>query len=1241
MKRISICSAPRIFALLALGLLAHQASAQVFNNNKLRFGNGTQNSVNATGNLEQPWYYDPGQSQFFKLTYQSYALDNAIGIGGDGSSEWNINGNVVGTSALTNQTIDSSGFVPLSGNVGYGTLISTGTFTINGVALQMRNTYELGSDKSYIKITTRVTNTSGSPVNNLRVWVGTRDDFVGTTDEPTKTRGNLDSNGFVALSNPATRSAAIQITSGDQGVLFYSTSPKAHTALNECCAFRQAYEQNPATSEITNSYDGSYALFVRMNDLAVGASEEFTWYYAAGAIADLTTIVDDLVNEVVNNVNVTSSADANGTITPSSVSVAPGATAQFTVTPSSGYRIDSVQGCAGTLNGNTFTTGAIGGTCNVSATFTPDSHLVSTQAGNGGSVNPTSETVIHGESTAFTITAASGFAINTVEGCHGSLSGNVYTTGAVTAACLVQASFRTLHTITVPTVAGGSITPATVQVADGDPISFTLTPGPGFSIDADSVSGCGEGSLNGNVYTIPHASSSCEVTAKFVLTPPTFQVEPRAVFEMNSTELLTALPAAARPNAQDFQGSPATVALVGDQTRFAPGTHSLTWRAVDGRGAAGVIEQTLHVWPTVTFGPDLSLGARAGNYTSFRIALNGRSPVYPFTVRYSVSGDAQGTTLENGEVLFQEGEVEKQVPFAVQVTAPTGSAERTVQVALDDQLNRGNTRPLTVTLTTINQAPRVSLQIAQSGEERRVAARDAGPITFSAGIDDPDTNDTHTIEWRAPAGATYTVNGDTLVVQPSSLPAGVHRFELIVTDNGSPPVITRRTFDVVVVESTPTLPSGATRLLANGLPDSPVYAPVAPNVLPERGGQLDHHLMEADAGTRLSLGAYAMYHSQYQTELPGTTSSLRIPDDAVSNHGGYFDFVVDDLPRVGDSVSIVIPQRAPIPANPVYRKYDPSLNKWQTFFEDNDNKLASAPGQEGFCPPPSSSDYRAGLNPGDWCVRLTIKDGSVNDTDRAANGSVSDPGGVGVLGNVQVTGKSSGGGGGAFDLWFLLALVGLLLMKSLERRHVVAFLAMFGIVSTQAQADEANSWYVGGQFGSARSDVSTGAIDRSLAGQGYAVTSDVSNESRDAWRLYAGYELTHWLAVETGYTDLGEVKVGFSGPVADVGRFLIDANALQPPSAKGFDLTAVARLPLGSRVSVYARAGAFFWDARYDTHNIDGQSVHRDDSGADALAGIGAQVKLFDQWSLGAEFTRFGVAGDHIDFGGVGMTFRW
>ncbi|MBL8269443.1 outer membrane beta-barrel protein [Steroidobacter sp.] len=1233
----------RALCLLALCVLAPLAFAQgqngqVLDNGKLRFGDGAQNSVNTEGNLEQPFYYDPGMTSWFALTFSNYPLDNAIGIGGNGTAEWNINGSIEENPALTNQVIDSSGFVPLSGNVGYGTLISTGTVDINGSTLTMRNTYELGQDKAYVKITTRITNTSAATVSNVRVWVGTRDDFVGMTDTPTKTRGNLDSNGFVALTNAATRAAAIRITSGQQGVLFYSSSTKAHTSVNSCCQFSQAYQQNPATSANQLTNDGSYALFVRMSDLAVGASEEFTWYYAAGAIADLTTIIGDLAGEVVNNVNVTSSAGTGGTITPANVSVVPGATAQFTVTPSANYHIDTVQGCSGSLNGSTYTTGAISTTCNVSATFALNTYQVTASAATGGTISPANATVTHGQTTAFTVTPSAGYVLDGVTGCGGALAGNVYTTGAVTAACAVTANFRVLHTVTSSADSGGTVSPASVEVANGDAVTFTLTPAVGYSVG--SAQGCGNGTLDGNVYTATNITAACAVVGIFVPTPPSFTVTRPAVFEMNSTELLTELPATAKPSAVDYLGAAATVTLQGDQTRFAPGSHTLTWQAVDSRGTVGNIEQTLRVWPTVSFGPDLSIGARAGNFDSFRIALNGRAPVYPFSVRYTVSGDSQGTTLESGTAVFENGEVEKSIPFAVQTTAAAGAAERTVQVALDEQLNRGSTRALTVTLTTINQAPRVNLQIGQGGEERRVASRDAGPITFTADVTDPDTTDTHTVEWRAPSGATFTVSGDSIVVQPGSLTAGVHRFEVIVTDNGTPPQITRRTFDVVVLETTPVLPAGATRLLANGLPDSPEYAPVAPNVLPERGGQLTHHLMEADAGTRLSLGAYAMYRGAYQTELPGTASSFQIPDDSVSNHGGYFDFVVDDLPRAGESVSVVIPQRAPIPAQPVYRKYDPATRQWRTFFEDNDNHVASAPGSEGFCPPTASTEYRNGLHAGDWCVRLTIKDGSVNDADGAVNGSVSDPGGVGVLSNVQVTGRS--GGGGVFDLWLLAGVAFLLMLKTMQRRQAMAMLAMLGLVASQARAaDDDTSWYVGGQFGSARSYVSANAIDRALNSQGYPVSSEVSKKSREAWRVYGGYEFTRWLALEAGYSDLGDVKVEFSGPVADVGPFLAAANALQPPSAEGWDITAVARLPIGSRASAYARAGVFIWDARYDTRSADGQRVRRDDSDSSSIAGIGAQVRVFDRWSMGAEFTRYGIAGDHIDFGGVSMSFRW
>jgi hypothetical protein len=1153
---------------IALCLITQLATAQaVLNNGKLRFGNGTEASVNNKGTLQQPFYYDAGASTFYKLTFSNYPLDIAVGAGGAGATQWNIDGDIVENAVLTGQTVDSTGFTPTSGNVGYGTLISTGTSIVGTANLEVRNTYELTATDAFVKITTRVTNTGGAPVNNLRVWVGTRDDFVGSTDTPTKTRGTLSSSGFSPITDPATRAPALQITSGAQGVLFYSTSSRAYTAINGCCQFRNVYHQDPATSQNVITNDGSYALFVRMNDLAPGASDEFTWYYAAGAIADLNAIIGNLASQL-RFFDVTASANTGGTITPATSSVAEGASTQFTVTPSAGYHIDSVQGCAGSLSGNTYTTGAINAACSVNATFAPDASTVSTSVGPNGGIAPTSAQVANGSNATFTLTPNTGYEVSSATGCGGSLVGTTYTTGAV--------------------------------------------------------------------------SADCTVTVTFDLAPPTFQnAEQLQTYVVSSSSLLTSFPAGARPTAVDYQNGAATVTLTNGSTdvRYAPGTYELIWQAVDSRGVTQEFRQTLQVLPTVNFGPDLSIGARAGNSDSFRIALNGVSPV-PLTVNYTVSGDASGTTLENGQVTFQGNEVEKQIPFAVTATSPTGSSERTVQVALDPQLNRGSDRSLNITLTTVNQAPRVNLQIAQNGQQQIVAARDAGSITLSVDIQDADTTDAHTVEWRAPSGAVYTVNGDSLVVDPASLQPGVHRFEVIVTDNGTPPNTTRRTFDVVVLPTAPTLPAGATQFLPNGLPDSPLYAPVAPNVLPERGGQLSSHLMEADAGTRLSLGAYARYRSAYQTELPGTTSSFQIPDDGVLNHGGYFDFVVDDLPRAGDSVSVVIPQRAPIPDMPVYRKYDPATNSWRTFSEDNDNRLASAPGEEGFCPPTTSSDYRTGLSPGDWCVRLTIKDGGANDADGAVNGSVSDPGGVGSLSAISVTGKSSGGGG-SLDIWMLLLFASLLLLK-MQRRRLLA-MGLLSVVALQANAAdvESTSWYVGGTFGSARSYVTASRIDRALASEGYAVTSNVSNKSRSAGRVYGGYEFTPWLSLEGGYSDLGDVKVEFAGFLADIDQFLVDANALQPPSAKGYDASLVGRLRFATRWAVFARAGAFFWDAKYETRSVGGQYIRRKDDGSSSLAGIGIQAQLTRHWTLNAEFTRYGIDGDHIDFGGVGAVLRW
>ena len=42
---------------------------QAINNGLLRFGNGTENSIDASGNLKQPWYYNSDNTEWRKLTY--------------------------------------------------------------------------------------------------------------------------------------------------------------------------------------------------------------------------------------------------------------------------------------------------------------------------------------------------------------------------------------------------------------------------------------------------------------------------------------------------------------------------------------------------------------------------------------------------------------------------------------------------------------------------------------------------------------------------------------------------------------------------------------------------------------------------------------------------------------------------------------------------------------------------------------------------------------------------------------------------------------------------------------------------------------------------------------------------------------------------------------------------------------------------------------------------------------------
>ncbi len=161
-------------------------------------------------------------------------------------------------------------------------------------------------------------------------------------------------------------------------------------------------------------------------------------YIAAGTKLNRFDLGDEGVTHVV-----TPSAGANGSIAPDTPqTVDDGATTSFTITPDAHYAIDSVGGCGGTLDGDTYTTAPVTADCTVTATFAIVTHTVTPEVVGAGTITPDSpQTVDDGATATFTVAADDPSATVDVSGCDGTLDGDTYTTGPITADCTVTATF--------------------------------------------------------------------------------------------------------------------------------------------------------------------------------------------------------------------------------------------------------------------------------------------------------------------------------------------------------------------------------------------------------------------------------------------------------------------------------------------------------------------------------------------------------------------------------------------------------------------------------------------------------------------------------------------------------------------------------------------------------------------------------------------------------------------------------
>jgi hypothetical protein len=371
---------------------------------------------------------------------------------------------------------------------------------------------------------------------------------------------------------------------------------------------------------------------------------------------------------------------ANGTISPSMAQyVSSGETATFTLTPNTGYSISSVGGTcpAGTLSGNMYTTGAVTANCTVIANFTINMYMVTPSVNGGnGTISPnTQQTVNYDTTQTFTLTPNTGSSIGSVGGTcpAGTLSGNMYTTGAVTANCTVIANF-TINTYEVtPSVNGGNgtISPSTQQTVNYDTTqTFTLTPNTGYSIG--TIGGtCPAGTLSGIQYTTGAITASCTVIANFAIS--TYTVTP-SVNNNHGT---------ISPNTVQTVNSGSTATF----TVTANSGYSIA--GIGGTCAAGTLSGSMYTTGAVTANctvvlnlgqaPEITSGKSAkfplGMLGSFTVTASGIPAVMSFT---------ETGNLPNGVTLNPTSGLLSGIPtvggtFPITITASNGIAPNAIQ----------------------------------------------------------------------------------------------------------------------------------------------------------------------------------------------------------------------------------------------------------------------------------------------------------------------------------------------------------------------------------------------------------------------------------------------------------------------------------------------------------------------------------------------------------------------------------
>ena len=246
------------------------------------------------------------------------------------------------------------------------------------------------------------------------------------------------------------------------------------------------------------------------------------------------------------------------------------------------------------------------------------------------------------------------------------------------------------------------------------------------------------------------------------------------------------------------------------------------------------------------------------------------------------------------------------------------------------------------------------------------------------------------------------IDGAVATFDPSTLGDTVASAGASVTDSGIGSLSTAASATIKILAAAPVL--GDTDTDGDGVADSAEgYGDSDNDGIPDYQDNIvetylapvgdSGQVIQSDVGTTIRLGDTAL--ADGNNEVGIDESDVGTQDEDWIYLGGLVDFEVSGA-QAGASYNIVLPLSIAVPEDAVLRKFIDANVGWQAFVENATNAVSSATAASGTCPESGSASYTAGLVLDATCIQLMIEDGGPNDADGAADGTVTDPSGVGV-----------------------------------------------------------------------------------------------------------------------------------------------------------------------------------------------------------------------------------------------------